>query len=263
MKKLLLAGVAAAGVALAASGAQAGLLLGAPTGAPGGAQTPGVIPGTTGASSINNGLGPLGFVNPLGGHYGAQLYSKGGNVRFEFLGFEAGAQNRFIYNPGGAGTFTFDTETPPLNLSSNAWNAAGFASQTRNVAAGVINFRFVTGGNLNNVNNRVDNGKNPFEDPANALAVNLNFFISFGPPPGAQSAGGPTSGDVAYVWFDDRGGTRGPNICGPQQNKACPDDDNHDDMVIRITYVPEPATIALFGAGLLGLGAAMRRRRKV
>jgi len=167
---------------------------------------------------------------PLAGFFGAQIEvgSRVKSLVFTYYGAEAGYLNEFYVNKSGGWTREFKHTGGTVTGDQGSVEYA--IADLKNTDPGGDNnwFKFAVPNN----GQEASNGSNPDNGSNNVV----NFF--------AHQLGW---GDV-LLFLDDAGAG---------------DDDNHDDMVVRIqAVVPEPGTMSLAVLGMACLAGRQLRRRR-
>jgi hypothetical protein len=188
----------------------------------------GSVPGGTGINDVL--IAPAGPFAALEGWYGANLYLIAGAdtaITVEYMGFEAGFTNYFYIN----GVEIINNQTTPIGSLGDVVMSPGLMTFAFQSPLG-----WVTNG-------------------TNVVAPNIpNFFLTLFNGAWDTTVNGVTNnfGTSVILALDDGGAGI---------------DDNHDDLVVKLTIsngtferVPDGGmTLALLGGALLGLGAIRRR----
>lgn len=212
----------------------------------------GTIPG---AANTNQFLNTFTGGASVQGWYGANVYLVGGpaSIKVEYFGAEAGARNTFTF--GGVSGCTYTHGAGDGGADGTFANAApgtlggediiSPSCTLNNVVSGVLDFVFTTTAGLS-----VTNGSN--RDNSDVLS---NFFVTFDNNYVLDTNtldGTASGGQSVFLFFDDSGAAN---------------DDNHDDMVLRLSIdsggfqIPEPGSLALVGLTLVAAGLSRRRAK--
>ncbi len=210
------------------------------------------IPTALGGWSGSANFAPdLSFGGALGitGYDGAYLgLAQAGAVTFQFMGKgDAGNHDIFQVNTGSGWTTIWDNQLATNGTCGVTGTSPNclytLSQQTLNFGAGLLGFRYedLTTGQIST--NDGANG-NIHDNP-----VGPGYFL--GVDPYLATGQYQTNGSAVYAGFSDM-----PAILA----NGAPGDHDYEDLVVRISAVPEPASMALLGLGLLAM--AGRRRRK-